>query len=121
MTATETKTTQKAVRSALRHGGLPENYEALHNWFYEPMEWVDGEAYLIFRHHTQGIFEAEKRFGVVIRTSDGKQIPTRLIAEQHVESEIGFIPTALELLDRMQMQKWMGYRNCAIIDMSKKK
>jgi hypothetical protein len=36
------------------------------------------------RHHSDGIFLAEKLFGIAIANSDGKQVPVRYVGEQHV-------------------------------------
>lgn len=59
------------------------------------------------RHHSEGIFWAEKEFGVFIINSDGKMVPTRVIGEQHVKEDIGFIPTIKDYLENMTMVNWM--------------
>jgi len=59
------------------------------------------------RHHAEGIFWCEEKFGVVIQNSDGKLVPTRAIGEQHLMEDIGFIPTIKDYLDNMQQVNWM--------------
>jgi hypothetical protein len=59
------------------------------------------------RHHSEGIFWAEEKFGVYITNSDGKMVPVRAIGEQHVIEDIGFIPTIKDYLDNMQQVNWM--------------
>jgi hypothetical protein len=59
------------------------------------------------RHHAEGIFWAEEKFGVVITNSDGKQVPVRSIGEQHVKEDIGWIPTIKDYLDNMNVVGWM--------------
>jgi hypothetical protein len=52
------------------------------------------------RHHAEGIFLAEKLFGVAIINSDGKKVPVRYLGEQHVKEDLGRIPTAQDWLRR---------------------
>jgi uncharacterized protein DUF6915 len=59
------------------------------------------------RHHAEGIFLAEKLFGVTIVNSDGKQIPIRYVGEQHVREDLGRIPTAQDWLLQIKPQRWM--------------
>lgn len=44
------------------------------------------------RHHAEGIFLAEKLFGIV--NSNGNPVPVRYAGEQHVREDLGRIPTA---------------------------
>jgi hypothetical protein len=65
------------------------------------------------RHHSQGIFEAERVFGVMITNSDGRQVPVRYIGEQHVKEDCGGrIPTVADWLMEITMKPWMnrGYK-----------
>jgi hypothetical protein len=59
------------------------------------------------RHHSEGIFWCEEKFGVYIINEAGKQIPVRAIAEQHVMEDIGFIPTIADYLKEMNQTGWM--------------
>ena len=56
---------------------------------------------------SEGIFWAEKEFGVVITNSDGKQVPVRFIGEQHVMEDLGWIPTIKDYLEQMNQAGWM--------------
>ena len=61
------------------------------------------------RHHAEGIFEAERHFGVTIKNSDGKSVPVRYIGEQHVQEDCGGrIPSLCEWLSRIQPEPWMA-------------
>ena len=44
---------------------------------------------------------------VTIALSTGKQLPIRLVAEQHVIEDCGFIPTLEEYLSEMPRKPWM--------------
>jgi hypothetical protein len=59
------------------------------------------------RHHSEGIFWAEEKFGVYITNSDGKMVPVRTIAEQHIMEDIGWIPTIADYLKEMNQTGWM--------------
>ena len=50
---------------------------------------------------------AERIFGHTITTSNGKNIPTRWVAEQHILEDMGFIPSMQDWLSNIQAQEWM--------------
>lgn len=97
-----------ALNSARKFGGKPEDYQKVHNWFDETKEHYADFRHRALRHHSLGIFEAEKEFGVTITNSDGKQVPVRLIGEQHVKEDCGFIPTVQDWLRHIKAEKWMS-------------
>ena len=61
------------------------------------------------RHHTQGIFEAERVFGLSLTNGAGREIPIRWIGEQHVREDCqGRIPSLADWLGRIQPEPWMA-------------
>jgi hypothetical protein len=96
-----------ANASAARFGGDPSAYLALHAWFLETRNWSDGPKHLLFRHHAFGIFEAEARLGPVIALGDDKAVPTRVVAERHVQTVLGRVPSAADFLRRIKGERWM--------------
>lgn len=66
-----------------------------------------GLLHRALRHHTHGIFEAERVFGIYITDSAGKQVPVRVIGEQHVFKDFGRIPTPQEWLSKIPFETWM--------------
>jgi len=100
-----------AVSSVKKHGGTWEQYIHIHNWFDETKAWVGDIRHRAFRHHSEGIFQCESLFGIVtpITMTDGsiKNVPTRVIAEQHVQEDCGFIPSAKQYFDNFTPTKWM--------------
>ena len=50
---------------------------------------------------------AEREFGVTITISTGRVVPVRLIGEQHVKEDCGFIPTVADWLKNMNVEPWM--------------
>jgi hypothetical protein len=97
---------QHAKSSAKKFGGSPVDYLAIHNWFDETKAWIGHSMHRMFRHHSEGIFECEKRFGMTITNSDGKDVYVRYIGEQHVKEDCNnHIPTAKEWVDMISSGK----------------
>ena len=96
-----------ALSSARRHGGVPQDYLAIHEWFDASKAHHGDFRHRALRHHTAGIFECEAHFGVTIENSAGKTIPTRWIAEQHVTEDLGFLPSLSQWLSAIVAEPWM--------------
>jgi hypothetical protein len=99
-----------AKSSVKKFGGKIEDYLLIHNWFDDSKSHMADMRHRALKHHSVGIFECEKVFGNSIINSDGKEIYTRYIGEQHVLEDLGFIPTLEDWFENMQMQKWMMNR-----------
>lgn len=98
-----------AESSAKRFGGKPEDYFDLHNWFDETKELFGDFRHRALRHHSHGIFEAERKFGILLPNG----APVRLVGEQHVKQDCyGRIPSVADWLGRIAPLEWMnrGYR-----------
>ena len=75
-----------AVSSARKWGGKPTEYLAIHAWFDASKEHYADFRHRALRHHSQGIYEAERVFGETVTLSTGRKVPTRWIGEQHVKA-----------------------------------
>lgn len=82
-----------AESSARKFGGDPQDYIHIHNWFDETKQYTGNWTHRALRHHSAGIQWAVATFGDRITTFDGKVVPVKLVAEQHVKEDCGFIPT----------------------------
>jgi len=84
---------QHAKSSAKKFGGSPVDYLEIHNWLDETKAWIGHSMHRMFRHH-----------------SDGKDVYTRYVAEQHVKEDCNnHIPTAKEWVDMIESgkpEKW---------------
>jgi len=100
---------QHAVSSSRKFGGSPVDYLEIHQWFDETKAWIGHSKHRMFRHHSEGIFECEKRFGMTITNSDGKDVYVRYVGEQHVKEDCNnYIPTAKEWVDNINTPtEWM--------------
>ena len=97
-----------AVSSARKFGGVPADYQAVHDW-------MDGSKVILadFRHralrdHAEGCFAAEALFGLTIGNSDGRDVPVRLNAEQHILEDLGRIPSFADWVRCIRPEPWMG-------------
>jgi hypothetical protein len=97
-----------AVSSKRRWGGEIEDYLRIHTWFDESKEHHGDFRHRALRHHSQGIFEAERTFGHTITLSTGRAIPVRWIGEQHVIEDCGRIPSLSDWLRRITPEPWMN-------------
>lgn len=98
-----------AESSANKWGGIPSDYIALHDWFDETKAYTGDWTHRALRHHSAGIQWAIEKFGHVIINNLGQNIPTKILAEQHVQEDCGFIPTPKDYLSVLTKapEKWM--------------
>jgi hypothetical protein len=96
-----------SISSVKKFGGHIDDYLKLHSWFDETKAHYPDMRHRTLRHHAEGIFWCEEKFGVYITNSDGKMVPVRALGEQHVKEDIGWIPTIKDYLDNMNIVGWM--------------
>ncbi len=97
-----------AVSSARKFGGVPADYQAIHDYLDGSKEIVADFRHRALRHHAEGCFAAAALFGVTITTSAGRQVPVRLIAEQHILEDLGRIPSFADWVRAIKPEAWMG-------------
>lgn len=105
---------EHAKSSARRFGGKPEDYLAIHNWFDESKSYVADFRHRALRHHAEGIFMAERIFGVAVANSDGKMVPVRYVGEQHVKEDLGRIPSFQDWIQDLPIRPWMYGQKLAV-------
>lgn len=98
---------EHARSSANRFGGLPEDYLRIHQWFDESKSLLADFRHRALRHHADGIFQAERLFGVTIQNSEGKDVLVRYIGEQHVREDLGRIPSFQDWIAELPIRPWM--------------
>jgi hypothetical protein len=97
-----------ALSSIKKWGGKVSDYLPIHSWFDESKAFLGDFRHRAMRHHAEGIFLCERVFGVMLTNSDGKVLPVRWIAEQHVKEDLGRIPSASDWLRCIRPEPWMG-------------
>ena len=69
-----------AESSVRRFGGSTVDYLPIHEWLDATKETLCDCRHRALRHHSQGVFEAERVFGHSIVNADGATVPVRYIA-----------------------------------------
>ncbi|MFV0512532.1 MAG: DUF6915 family protein [Jhaorihella sp.] len=99
-----------AMSSARKFGGDMEDYLSIHHWFDETKESMPDARHRALRHHAEGIGWAIDNFGNYINVIvDGelRKVSVRMIGEQHMMEDLGFIPTIADWMRIMPLQPWM--------------
>lgn len=96
-----------ALSSVRKWGGKPADYIELHQWFDQSKAIFADPRHRALRHHAEGIFMLETLFGTTIINADGRTVPVRLIGEQHVIEDLGFIPSFADWGRLIAPQGWM--------------
>ncbi len=97
-----------ATISAKKFGGLPEDYQAIHDFFDWPKIAYPHMKHRAILHNSFGIYLCERIFGTFIVNSDGDKVSVRDVAEQHVLDDLGRIPTIQDWLQHLELvEPWM--------------
>lgn len=97
-----------ALSSARKWGGTADEYLPLHQWLDASKMLVADFRHRALRHHAQGIFEMERVYGVTLTLSTGRVVPVRLVGEQHIIEDLGFIPSFADWVRCIRPEPWMG-------------
>lgn len=97
-----------AVSSARKFGGIPADYQAVHDWLDGSKQILVDFRHRALRHHAEGCFAAEALFGRTIINSDGREVPVRLVAEQHILEDLGRILSFADWVRNIRPEPWMG-------------
>jgi len=96
-----------SMSSVKNWGGKLEDYMPIHNWFDDTKAYFPDFRHRALRHHSFGIKECIEKFGDYITNSDNKRIPVKLIGEQHVKEDCGYIPSLQDWLVHIKPQHFM--------------
>lgn len=94
--------------SVKKHGGKREDYQKIHDFIDHSKSCVPDMRHRAMLHSSWGCYLVEQVFGTLITNSDGKEISTRDIAEEHIEQDLGFIPTMNDWLEKLPLEPWMS-------------
>ena len=97
-----------ALSSVRKWGGRVDEYLLLHQWFDESKMLTADFRHRALRHHAEGVFMLERFFGASITISTGRVVPVRLIGEQHVREDLGFIQSFVDWVRCIRPEPWMG-------------
>ena len=97
-----------ALSSVRQWGGTVDEFLPVHDFFDESKRISADFRHRALRHHAEGIYLAERIFGITLTLSTGRVVPVRLIGEQHMREDFGFIPSFVDWLKEIRPQPWMG-------------
>ena len=100
-----------AQSSARKFGGHPNDYIDIHNLMDSSKSVIADNRHRALTHNSWFISTIiERIFGITIVNSDGREISTRDVAEQHVLEDYGgeFIPSAQDFLQELTYKEWMN-------------
>lgn len=106
--------------SVHKFGGIPSDYQSIHDWFDTTKSSVADVRHRMILHNAFGIFLCEQVFGTMeqkqdgswvrmpyIVNSSGEKVQVRDVAEQHVIDDLGHIPGLEKCLAGMPVDNWM--------------
>lgn len=94
--------------SVRRWGGKPEDYLPIHDFVDSSKAAMPDLRHRALYHHALGCFLVERIFGHTLTNSDGREVSTRDVAEQHIIEDMGFLPSVEDWIDGLPMQTWHG-------------
>jgi hypothetical protein len=93
---------------AKKYGGTSEDYAEIDDFIDSTKQSVPDVRHRAILHSSFGCYLAERIFGRTRINSDGKEYSPRDIAEDHIQQDLGFIPTMEMYLNNMTIQAWMS-------------
>jgi len=93
---------------AKKYGGVPDDYADIDDFIDSTKQAVADVRHRAILHSAFGCYLVERVFGRTRRNSDGKEYSPRDIAEDHIQQDLGFIPTMEQYLNNMTIQPWMS-------------
>lgn len=99
-----------AKSSVKKFGGRENDYLEIHNLLDSSKSVVADNRHRVFTHNSWFVSVIiERIFGITITNSDGKEVSTREIAEQHILEDFGgFIPSGQDFLEELDYKEWMN-------------
>lgn len=94
--------------SVKRWGGLVEDYLPIHEFIDSSKIAMPDVRHRAVLHSSFGCYMAERIFGTYITNAAGKDVSVRDIAEEHIQEDLGFIPTIENWLEELPLKPWMS-------------
>ncbi|MGW9170119.1 DUF6915 family protein [Streptomyces decoyicus] len=100
-----------AQSSARKWGGTPEDYLLIHEFIDSSKRIIGDVRHRSIYHHTEGVWLCQRIFGVTLevqKTHKAIQVPVRLVAEQHILEDLGWLPSPADYIKGMPVEPWMS-------------
>lgn len=95
-----------AKSSTNKWGGSPEDYLPIHEFIDSSKRFIGDARHRMFYHHTEGCWMAQDKFGVTIKVGS-RDVPVREIAQQHIEEDLGWLPSVTDYVEGVPLRPWM--------------
>jgi hypothetical protein len=96
-----------AMRSTRRFGGQAADYRMVHLLLDSPARHVPDWRHRLPTHNAWGPFLCEAVLGAILLCADGREVPTRAVAEDHIQHDLGGIPPLSSALAGITLEVWM--------------
>lgn len=101
------------MSAARKWGGEPEHYIEIEEWIDSSKEVIGDVRHRAMYHHTSGVWLCQKIFGrtIAVPKKNGHgtvEVPVRLVAEQHILEDLGWLPSPADYLKGMPIAPWMS-------------
>lgn len=97
--------------SAKAFGGEPEDYIEVHNFFDQSRHFLFDPRHRMALHHSFGCYLACQHFGDYLTNSWGRKVPILSIAKQHIQEDLGCIPTLQDWAELITKKPWVSPRS----------
>lgn len=103
-----------AQSAAKKWGGTPEDYIEIEEFIDSSKKIIGDVRHRSIYHHTEGVWLCQRIFGRTISVpgkvdpSITRGVPVRLIAEQHIMEDLGWLPSPGDYINNMSLATWMG-------------
>jgi hypothetical protein len=94
-----------------RWGGSIDDFLPIHEFIDSSKQVIGDVRHRSIYHHTLGVFLCERIFGKTITVQKNLktvEIPVRLVAEQHILEDLGWLPSPSDYIDGMPIKPWMS-------------
>lgn len=93
---------------AKKYGGVADDYADIDDFIDSTKQAVADVRHRAILHSAFGCFLVEKIFGRTRVNSAGKTYSPRDVAEDHIQQDLGFIPSMDDYLRHLDIQPWMS-------------
>lgn len=102
-----------AKSAARKWGGTPDDYIDIEEFIDSSKKILGDVRHRAIYHHTEGVWLCQQIFGRVItvqKQHGAVEVPVRLIAEQHILEDLGWLPSPADYLTRISIEQndWMS-------------
>ncbi len=100
------------ARSAVRKwGGIVDDYIGVEELIDSSKQFVGDARHRALFHNTYGVWLCQRVFGRTIPVEKDNgivEVPVRLVAEQHIIEDLGWLPSPSDYFDGMPLKPWMS-------------